>query len=217
MPEADEPPSSSGAINLRRLTRAILVARPCTPARRWRKAKLLVVASQPLQQLHNEVHMARAAREQARAVTNVQNQKELQAMPFWMQGDASLQTHEVLKERTKLRRHPDVVEQLQLWWETAQRSMRDVHGPGYQAAAVTRDEYIGVSRRLSKARIDAHKPRADILGDPLVDHVTPAAIRLPASNPDLALHPRRQLQPESQQPIPAKPGSVSSEMGTASS
>ena len=49
---------------------------------------------------------------------------------------------------------PNIVAQLQLWWETAQRSMRQTHGADYAADCVSREEYIRVSRLLSRTMLE---------------------------------------------------------------
>ena len=57
------------------------------------------------------------------------------------QGEGTMNTDEALAIR-QLRRHPDVVNKLQVWWDTAQRSMRIAHGNTYEASMLARDEYI---------------------------------------------------------------------------
>jgi hypothetical protein len=129
--------------------------------RKWLLARKLKQALGPLQIVRHEVKVARNAREAAlnrRAQTEVKSLEELDKLPFWMQGDAHLNTDSAIHARAQLRRHPAIMTQLQLWWETAQRSMQQGRGSGYVASTVTRDEYIKVSRLLSKAMMEQFSP-----------------------------------------------------------
>lgn len=127
-------------------------------SKKWRHARLGIVdIVGAMQELHTETRMMHSVQEAGRrggATTVVGSLAELSRMPMWMQGDDSLNTEDVIELRAKLRIHPDVVEQLQLWWNTAQNSMRQAHGADYEASAVTRNEYVKVSRLLSKVMLE---------------------------------------------------------------
>ena len=53
--------------------------------------------------------------------------------------------------RAKLRKHHDVIEELQRWWEACQHSLQS--GEDRAAHRLSREEYILVSRKLSKAML----------------------------------------------------------------
>jgi hypothetical protein len=108
--------------------------------------------------LETKATLARDAAAAKRAVTTVNSVKELDELPFWMQGDDKLNTDSAFLARAQLRMHPEVAVELQHWWETVQRSMRQTHGAAYAASAVTREEYIKVSRLLSKSMMEEFDP-----------------------------------------------------------
>ena len=45
------------------------------------------------------------------------------SLPYWQQADAELETPAAKASRHDLRHHPLVTSVLEVWWETAQRSM----------------------------------------------------------------------------------------------
>ena len=79
------------------------------------------------------------------------SQEDVDATPYWLQGDASLACEEALEARSHLRLHSGVVEELQRWWETAQRSLQS--GPDPSASEMAKNDYIRISRLLSKAML----------------------------------------------------------------
>ena len=52
----------------------------------------------------------------------VDDHAKLAVVPYHMQADAALHTAEMIEERLQLRRAPQVINVLQVWWATAQRS-----------------------------------------------------------------------------------------------
>lgn len=119
---------------------------------KWEMAHTFVSAARTVEDIRSTVELRNSvAKARRNSVTTVGTAAELDAIPFWQQGDDSLNTEAVLAVRAKIRRHPDVVEQLQRWWVTAQSSMRETHGDAYPAHVLARDEYIRISRLLSKA------------------------------------------------------------------
>ena len=78
-----------------------------------------------------------------------------QNLPFWAQGNGDLNTQAALEARARLRNEPGLVTELQRWWETAQRSLQSVSDTSCDV--LSRDEYIRLSRLLSKAL----KPKFD--------------------------------------------------------
>ena len=73
-------------------------------------------------------------------------------VPFWQQGDLAFYSKDSLKKRYELRHHDDVMEQLQLWWYTALRSMQS--GDVADAHELVRERYVEVSIRIYKAMIE---------------------------------------------------------------
>ena len=53
--------------------------------------------------------------------------------------------------RAKLRKHHDVIEELQRWWEACQHSLQS--GEDRAAHRLSREEYILLSRKLSRAML----------------------------------------------------------------
>ena len=51
-----------------------------------------------------------------------EHERDAKATAFWKQGDTSLNTYEVMRQRLKLRHSPIVIAALLAWWETALRS-----------------------------------------------------------------------------------------------
>lgn len=141
------------------LTRAICVSYGLSRRhhKKWHKALKLAQVGMPIHKLAVQVHTARTAMDataSGKARVEVASQEELDHLPFWMQGDAAFQNDAVIQLRAQLRHHPNIVAQLQLWWETAQRSMRQTHGADYAADCVSREEYIRVSRLLSRTMLE---------------------------------------------------------------
>ena len=83
------------------------------------------------------------------AVLEVTSQEELEALPFHMQGDLSLSTHEAFKKRKQARRDASVVTQLSKWWDaaiaTARLSQPGVNSISYE---VYKNIYHSISMRL---------------------------------------------------------------------
>ena len=114
------------------------------------------------------------------AKTEVKTEAELAALPFWMQGDSDLYTTEAIETRAALRKSPEVIAELQQWWETAQRSMQS--GADASASELAKDEYILVSRKLSKVMLEEW---SDDIAQELALEVRPAPPR-PPPPPSLA-------------------------------
>lgn len=116
------------------------------------------LASTPILSVLNET-LVRVKAQQRLAVdlargtaqTEVATAEALQALPFWVQGDADLNTQAALEARARLRKMPAINHELHKWWETAQRSMQSAGDSTRDE--LSRDEYIRLSRLLSKAMI----------------------------------------------------------------
>lgn len=124
---------------------------------RWATASSMFLAAGNMQGIRSSVELRNSvqkAREQS--ITTVGTAADLERIPFWQQGDESLNTEAILAVRARIRRHQKVVNELQLWWVAAQRSMRQSHGKAYEASKLSRDEYIRISRLLSKVLLESY-------------------------------------------------------------
>lgn len=108
---------------------------------------ILSVLSETLVRVKAKQHLATDG--SAGTTLEVQSEDELKALPFWAQGDRDLNTQAALEARARLRKVPAIVAELQRWWDTAQRSMQSAGDASRDE--LTRDEYIRMSRLLSKA------------------------------------------------------------------
>ena len=122
---------------------------------KWKVATKMVGMASPLHMLSEETRLRKkVAMARSKAKTTVSTLEELESLSYEEQGDETMNTDEALAIRARLRRHPDVVNKLQVWWDTAQRSMRIAHGNTYEASMLARDEYIKVMLLISKAMMD---------------------------------------------------------------
>ena len=118
--------------------------------RKWSAIQPVVTELNHVAMRQKIVHRAHEAQE-AGTVRMTLSKEELALVPFWQQGDVSLETSEALVARIRLRKAPAVVEELQRWWSTAQRSVQS--GVDAAASTVAREDYIRISRLLSKAML----------------------------------------------------------------
>ena len=88
----------------------------------------------------------------ASATTVVGSAHELEALPFWEQGDASMHTDDMVEKRAALSTHPLVLAELQQWWETAQRSMQ-MDGM-VDTEVMPKAEYLRISMLLAKTMLE---------------------------------------------------------------
>lgn len=101
---------------------------------------------------HIADHLGAAAQARAfqkqncKSVTEVSSRAELEAIPFYEQGDASLSSPEAFKERRKIRRDVAVVAQLSRWWDAAIATAR-LSQPG--ATTISFDVYRCIYQRIS--------------------------------------------------------------------
>ena len=65
--------------------------------------------------------------------------------PYWQQGDEELDTPEMIEQRRALRRHPKVLEAIEVWWSTAQRTQNG----GASDDKLAREKYIPMSKKAS--------------------------------------------------------------------
>ena len=81
---------------------------------------------------------------------------EQHALPFWMQGDERMCVDPaIVEKRSQLRSHPAIVDELQLWWETALHSRREtLLSDDDGAQAICRSDYVALCLKLSKATLE---------------------------------------------------------------
>jgi hypothetical protein len=118
--------------------------------RKWNAIQPVVTELNHVAMRQKILQRAHEAQE-AGTVRTTLSKEELALVPFWQQGDVSLETSEALEARCRLRKAPAVVEELQRWWSTAQRSVQS--GVDAAASTVAREDYIRISRLLSKAML----------------------------------------------------------------
>jgi hypothetical protein len=118
--------------------------------RKWNAIQPVVTELNHVAMRQKILQRAHEAQE-AGTVRTTLSKEELALVPFWQQGDISLETSEALVARCRLRKAPAVVEELQRWWSTAQRSVQS--GVDAAASTVAREDYIRISRLLSKAML----------------------------------------------------------------
>ena len=87
----------------------------------------------------------------------VEGAQTLEEVPYWLQGDAALHTDEAIDARSKLRGHRLIVDELQRWWATAQRSMQSAGD--LSAHAMPKAMYMRISLLLSKAMVPSFDAR----------------------------------------------------------
>ena len=71
-------------------------------------------------------------------------------LPYWMQADEALNTKAAWGQRAKLRRHPEVVAKLDVWWQCA---LRSVQSGDAGCTTLDQQQYVRLSRLLHKAMI----------------------------------------------------------------
>ena len=85
-------------------------------------------------------------------VTVVTSDSDLEAIPFWKQGDPDQDTAEAWDARRRLRHDPEVETKLELWWATA---LGSVQSDGSDLVrSLNKDDYVRLSRLMHKAMIE---------------------------------------------------------------
>ena len=133
----------------------------------WQLQKRAFAVMNPLRQTLQAAHMRRgiaaAAAADGNSVLTVSSAKELEDLPFWAQGDLALNTAEMIETRSRLRTHPEIDNELERWWQCAQRSKRLIDHDLVEEV-LERSEYIRISRLLarcgSSSRGRTHAPLA---------------------------------------------------------
>ena len=123
---------------------------------KWGHVKATALVMGDIMALRHELRIRAGAQAAGRrgTVTKVNSISKLQDVPIWAQGDASLHTDNIIKQRAGLSKHPEVQEQLQRWWETAQRSMaKRTHSGDIDKQVLPREEYIRISMLLARVML----------------------------------------------------------------
>ena len=137
-------------------------ANPAAPAamRRkpnWHQMNTLMNVDFVLQELQTEARIMENAHDAEDVVTECGDKMEKQNMALWHQGDIALNKKEVLMARAHLRHHPLVIDELQLWWETALHS-RKCEGHHDEEQTLSYHDYVHLSRRLIKCCLESTPP-----------------------------------------------------------
>ncbi|KOO28984.1 sporangia induced hypothetical protein [Chrysochromulina tobinii] len=146
----EKPSSSAAASPYTIIVRRAAAIRRWVIMRKWNAIQPVVTELNHVAMRQKILQRAHEAQE-AGTVRTTLSKEELALVPFWQQGDVSLETSEALVARCRLRKAPAVVEELQRWWSTAQRSVQS--GVDAAASTVAREDYIRISRLLSKAML----------------------------------------------------------------
>ena len=86
--------------------------------------------------------------------TEVASEAARKSIPFWLQGDAMLQTADKMLERQRLRFDPQVLSALQSFWAAAQRSMQS--GGEVNADSLNFRGYTIMMRRIYRLMIEKY-------------------------------------------------------------
>ena len=95
---------------------------------------------------------AEGGKSASQVVTEVTSTEELAKLEVWQQGDASMMTEEKLVQRRSLRFDRKVLQTLNTWWETAQRSVQERGGDPY-ADTIDQEAHATVFRRLYRVML----------------------------------------------------------------
>ena len=120
--------------------------RPMPTSSKWRN--LRAMGAVPIQaELHETLATVRIKNQAVPAqgspfiIREVESEEELRLLPLWQQANADLVTAAAIRARSHLRSHPDVVNELQRWWDVAQR-LED-------GDSVQHDAYVQIMQRTS--------------------------------------------------------------------
>ena len=94
------------------------------------------------------------------ATTEVSSSEAALEAPLWLQGDADMYDDEALAKRLLLRRHPKVLAELQVWWETAQRSATRANKGQEPQGSLQQWQYVLMFRKVTPCVQQAHVARA---------------------------------------------------------
>ena len=108
--------------------------------------------------LSTEERLHRGIAQKRAPVTEVVDEAELKNTPYHMQGDASMNTADMLEKRRLLRHDKAVDKALRLWWTTAQNSARQTvtNGEHYGLTdddPLPKEEYMKLSGKLYRALV----------------------------------------------------------------
>ena len=134
---------------------------------KWLSVDKAVKADAMLSQLEIKARIQASIREAAEeeVVTEVESNHYLKSVAYWRQGDKELQANEKVELRAKLRFDPTVIDELQLWWETA------LHSRAAAGMIVDHEQAHGPVVREPKVLVlaEVHVQLFDVLGKRDVD------------------------------------------------
>ena len=98
-------------------------------------------------------------------LSKIQSASRTGELPYWQQGDEALETPDMVEQRRALRQHPEVIETIEVWWSTAQRSLEQ---EGRTVDGLSHDRYVLMSTKMYKAMMreyDEEEARASAEAD----------------------------------------------------
>ena len=118
---------------------------------KWQGVRTSICVQAGLRELQLEQKVQADAREHSREEEDeaLGEEQETFELPYWQKGDATMYSVEKLRERYRLRRHPDVLEALHVYWTTMLRSAFFSTVVGLETVIV-REDYVRFARKLFK-------------------------------------------------------------------
>lgn len=101
-------------------------------------------------------HIAKIRGRRSQVVLQVETKEQLARLPYERQGRKSVYTPPVIDERVALRRHPRIVEILELWWTTSLHTDPSGTKPSLDAQLgdeMSKAQYVLACRKLYRAMV----------------------------------------------------------------
>ena len=116
----------------------------------WAKARarLRIIAMLRTQAFKAKVHDFRQSR-----VVLAATVRTLATVPFHMQGRLSFNTDAAIEQRMMLRRRPEIIACLELWWRTAQRTQMMTQSEK-EEHFLSKEQYVVLSCKLYRAMVE---------------------------------------------------------------
>lgn len=106
----------------------------------------------PLLRLRMARHRSTAA--VSAVITEVESDETAKALPLWKQGSEALYTSEALQARGACRHDKAVLAALNVWWQTAQRSLQS--GGDVSACTLCKTHYVAMMKKIYKVMIEEY-------------------------------------------------------------
>ena len=124
---------------------------------KWRDARTRVELKKSLEETAMVHRAATEGGVSEGVVTEVSSARHLEGLERWQQGDLELYSKENLRKRYRLRLHPDILDELQLYWVTLVRSAFFVRTlPATNETVLLRQDYVRFARKIYKAMIEVY-------------------------------------------------------------